>query len=159
MAILIAYDSIYGNTKKIAEAIAAAVPGEMKLLQVKAANAKELESGDVLIVGSPTHGGRPSQSTHQFLNGIAPGTLKNIRAAAFDTGILADGQKAFMRLIIKFFGYASKRIAQALRTKGANIIGAETFFVLGKEGPLKEGELARAVSWIKGVLNDNKESK
>ena len=83
------------------------------------------------------------------LKKISSDGLENIRAAAFDTSMPVDEQKTFLRFIIKFFGYASKRIAKILTSKGANVVAAETFFVLGKEGPLKDGELERAKEWTK----------
>lgn len=62
MKALIIYDSVYGNTEKIARAIAGAMtPSDgVKVLRAGEADPLELESIDLLIVGSPTHGGRPT---------------------------------------------------------------------------------------------------
>jgi len=51
---------------------------------------------------------------------------------------------------VKLFGYASKPIAYKLEKKGGTlIISPEGFFVKESEGPLKDGDLERAVDWTK----------
>ncbi len=151
MKSLVIYDSQYGNTEKIARVIGEALGSGTRVVRAAEAPVAELQKYGLLVVGSPTHGGRPSQPMQQFLNQIPSGTLTNVRTATFDTGIPTESQKRFIRFIIKFFGYAAKRIAATLRAKGATIVAAETFFVLGKEGPLKEGEADRAASWARNL--------
>ena len=60
MKTLVVYDSLYGNTAKVAAAIAAAIgdalPGEVPVLPVGEAKAGDMESVDLLVIGSPTHG-------------------------------------------------------------------------------------------------------
>jgi len=54
---------------------------------------------------------------------------------------------------LKIFGFAADRIAKNLKDKGANlVVPAEGFFVNGKEGPLKAGELERAAAWAKTLI-------
>ena len=154
MTTLIVYDSLYGNTEQIAKAISQGIGGEVKMRRTSDVSPADLKSADLLIVGSPTHGGRPSQPTQQLLAKVAPGDLNNVRAAAFDTGIPSQGQKAFMRFIIKFFKYAAPRLGKILESKGATVLAAETFFVLGKEGPLKDGELEKATQWGKRLISE-----
>jgi len=67
MRTLVVYDSAYGNTEKIAKSIGSAITGEVKTLHVGKVNPNELESLDLLIVGSPTQGGRPTPATQEFL--------------------------------------------------------------------------------------------
>lgn len=153
MSSLLIYDSRFGNTEKIARAIGQALGNETKIVRPDETNAAELMSTELLVVGSPTQGGRPTQPIQNLLNSLPADGLKNTKAAAFDTGIPTVGQKWFMRTLVKTFGYASGRIADALKSKGANIVAAETFFVLGKEGPLKDGELERATAWAKKIIN------
>ena len=73
MKVLLVYDSVYGNTEKITQAMAEAIAtsGEAKLLRAGEANPPELESIELLIVGSPTHGGRPTPAVQDFLNVLA----------------------------------------------------------------------------------------
>ncbi|MEQ1796734.1 MAG: flavodoxin family protein [Lacibacter sp.] len=153
MKILIVYDSLYGNTEKIAGSIADVYTDQqVKLKYLKYFTLSDLADLDLLIAGSPTHGGRPSQGMKDFLSALPVGSLKNIKAAAFDTGIPVDEKKGFVRLVIRFLGYASKHIANALRKNGATVLAAETFFVLDKEGPLKEGEVERSKQWAGDLL-------
>jgi flavodoxin I len=150
MKALIVYDSVYGNTEKIARAIAEAITpsGEVKVLQAGEANPSELESTDLLIVGSPTHAGRPTPAVQDLLNKV-PKLPQGIKVAAFDT-------RSQTRLVM-VFGYAAGRIARNLKKKGGNLIGSpEGFFVTGTKGPLKEGELERAAGWAKGMLESKK---
>lgn len=62
MKTLIVFDSRFGNTEKIAQDIRDAISSEVRMLRPKEANLDELGSVDLLIVGSPTWGGRPSFS-------------------------------------------------------------------------------------------------
>ena len=149
MKALIVYDSVYGNTEKIARAIAEAIApsGEVKVVGADEANPSELESIDLLIVGSPTHGGRPTPAVQNLLNKVPK--LQGIKVAAFDTRIPTK--------LVRVFGYAAGRIANNLKKKGSTLIASpEGFFVTGGQGPLKEGELERAAAWAKGILESKK---
>ena len=151
MKALIIYDSVYGNTEKIARAMAEAItpPDEVKVLQAGEANPSELASITLLIVGSPTHGGRPTPAVQEFLNKDPKFSLQRINVAAFDTRIQTK--------LVGVFGYAAGRIANNLKKKGGTIIASpEGFFVTGSKGPLKEGELERAAAWAKGMLESKK---
>jgi hypothetical protein len=54
------------------------------------------------------------------------------------------------------FGYAADRIASALKLKGWTAAArAEGFYVTGKEGPVKEGELERAAKWAITISESN----
>ncbi|MBN2135846.1 MAG: flavodoxin family protein [Acidobacteria bacterium] len=153
MKVLIVYDSLFGNTEKVANAIKEGIgKKDTKVIKVKDAGLEMLEGIDLLIVGSPVHGGKPSADMKKFLSSIPSGSLKGCKAAAFDTGIPKEGQGRFVKFILGVFGYAAKGIASTLKQKGAQILDAETFFVLDKEGPLKEGELDRAKTWAKELI-------
>ena len=151
MKALIVYDSVYGNTEKIAKAIADGITpsGEAKALRAGEANISELTSVDLLIVGSPVHGGRPTPAVQDFLKKMAQQSLKGIKVTAFDTRATSK--------FAKIFGNAAGRIAGQLTKKGGVlIIPAEGFFVTGTKGPLKEGELERAANWAKELLEGKK---
>jgi len=144
MKALIVYDSVYGNTEKIARSIGSAITGDVKVLRAAEVNPSELESVDLLIVGSPTHGGRQTPAIQDFLNKVTKPVIKGISVAAFDT--------RFSTRLVKIFGYAAGRIAGSLKRKGGTLVASpEGFFVKSKEGPLKEGELERAASWAKEI--------
>ncbi len=145
MKALVVYDSTYSNTEKIAKAIGSALTGDVKVLRAAEANPAELSSYDLLVIGSPTYAGRPMPSIADFINKIPESVIKGKKVAAFDTRIPSK--------IAKLFGYAADKIAKNLKDNGANLAApAEAFYVMGKEGPLKEGELERAAVWAKTLL-------
>jgi flavodoxin len=152
--VFIVYDSVYGNTAKIAEAMIAAIGGneESRILRVQEASAIDLENIDLLMVGSPTQAGSFIEPVKKFLAGIPAGALQNVSAAAFDTSFDINTQKAFLRFIMKTFGYAAPKIAKELSGKGATVLATETFIVLETEGPLQDGEVERAKGWASAVI-------
>jgi hypothetical protein len=153
---LVVYDSAYGNTERIATAIAAAIPGA-GVYRIGAIDPANLPAIDRLIVGSPTQGGQPTKATQSWLAFIPQGRLANVGVAAFDTRLAAADQGFALRLVMGVIGYAAPRILSALGAKGGSVIaGAEGFVVNGKEGPLHQGELERAVTWAGGLVGDQK---
>jgi len=149
--VLIVYDSVCGNTERIAKAVGDAIAGEVRVLRVGEANSSELKTFDLLIVGSPTQGGRPTLAIQEFLR-IREPVIKGISVAAFDTRLSTR--------LVGIFGYAAVRIADSLKRNGGTLIAPpEGFFVKGKEGPLKEGELERAAEWAKEIETCWKKAK
>ena len=147
MKILIIYDSVYGNTEQIARAIATALndSGKVEILDAREIDNRNLKNVDLLIIGAPTQGGRPTPPIHDFLDKIYRQDIKQTGLAAFDTRLTAKW--------VKIFGYAADKIADNLKHKGGNLIASpEGFFVKGGKGPLIEGELERAASWAKGLV-------
>lgn len=147
----VVYDSFFGNTEQIAQAIGKGLgtAAEVKVLRVTEAKAGHLAGGNVLVVGSPTRGFRPSEALQKWLKGLPANSLAGMKVAAFDTGFaLADIKQGFLRVLVKWFGYAAKPIAVQLQKKGGPLVlPPEDFWVLGTEGPLKQGELERAAAW------------
>ena len=149
MKTLVVYDSVHGNTEKIARAIGDAITGEVKVLRVGEVSSSELETFDLLIVGSPTHGGRPTQAIRDFIKKAPMSAIEGTNVAAFDTRLSTR--------LARIFGYAAGRIASSLKRKGGALIASpEGFFVEGTEGPLKEGEVERAAGWAKEIVKSIK---
>jgi flavodoxin len=146
MKALVVYDSQHGNTEAIAQAIAgAAARKAARAVRVSEVRAAELLKVDVLAVGSPTLGGRPTPAIKAFLDGIPAGSLAKVRVAAFDTRMTM--------WVAKLFGWAADRIATTLAAKGGlPAAKPEGFIVKGREGPLADGERERAAVWAKGFL-------
>jgi flavodoxin len=145
MKALVVYDSTYSNTEKIAKAIGTALKGDVKILRAAEANTADFASFDLLVIGSPTYGGRPMPSIVTLVNNISESAIKGKNVAVFDTRIPSK--------MVKLFGFAADRIAKNLKEKGANlIVPAEGFFVTGKEGPLKDAETERAAAWAKALV-------
>jgi flavodoxin len=150
MKALVIYDSVAGNTRKIAEAIAGSIEGcHANAISIAEANPMDLSDVKLLIVGSPSHGLKPSPSIMKFIELIPEKGLDGINVAAFDTRIVKENIKKLMqRLLSETSDFAARPIAEALRKKGGTLVLLpEPFFLEGEEGPLREGEVERAATW------------
>ena len=145
MKTLIIYDSVFGNTQKIAEAIGSALNAPVQ--SVKNTTASQLAGLDLLIVGSPTRQFHATPETEAFLKGLPAGTLNGVKVAAFDTRIAAASIKFFLFRWMVQSNYADKKIAAALAQAGGSLAGQQGFIVKESEGPLQEGEAERAAAW------------
>ncbi len=156
MKTLIVYDSFFGNTEKVAQAIGNSLGSKenVETLRVSEVKPEQLIGLELLIVGSPTRVFKPTKAIMGFLNKIPLNVLKGVKVAAFDTRIsTVDVNSRFLNILVKLFGYAAKTIAYKLEKKGGSlIIPHEGFFVKDSEGPLKDGELKRAVDWVKLIM-------
>jgi hypothetical protein len=157
MSAIVVYESIYGNTREVAEAIASGL-GDARAVSIRDAVSSVTKS-DLLVVGGPTHihGLTSKRSRAAALDNahgdVEPGAsdgpglrdwladlprVANAQAAAFDTR--ANGSPLLT-------GAASHGIARRLRKHGYSLLETESFVVKGAEGPLAEGELERAREW------------
>ena len=152
MKTLIVYDSVFGNTEKVALAMAESLPDQVEVKRIGDASTADLQGIDLLVVGSPTRGFRPTEGVKLFLEGLAPGALTGKTAAAFDTRIPPETiESKFFRKMVVMGGYADKKINKLLKAKGAQVLESAGFFVAASEGPLIEGELEKAAVWFKGL--------
>lgn len=155
MKILIIYDSQYGNTEKIARSVAKGFSAKDKVsvIHVREAASDDVRGVELLIVGSPTHGGQATEELQEFFVQIPKGALSTMKVAAFDTGFKREDQNFALKLLIKTIGYAAPKIAKALQEKGGKlVVPPEGFYVKGKQGPLLEGEIERAKEWAKKIV-------
>ncbi|HJV99653.1 MAG TPA: flavodoxin domain-containing protein [Arthrobacter sp.] len=140
----VVYDSAYGNTKAVAEAVAEGLkPVRAAAVSVTEFNPGILAGGDLLVVGSPINGWRPTPKITELLTQLGNGRLKDIKAAAFDTRV-------------RFFihGDAAKKMTKLLKEAGAHVISEPApFYVRGTEGPLRAGELDKAATWAKSLAS------
>nr|WP_319474163.1 flavodoxin family protein [uncultured Sphaerochaeta sp.] len=152
MHILVIYDSMYGNTEKIAQAIGTTTGATV--LQVNQVKDEHLTGNDILIVGSPTQAFQPLQPIKTFLKDLPAGSLKGVKVASFDTRAdLEEVGSKLLSFLVKLFGYAAESMqAKLVRKGGEELVSPAGFFVHGKEGPLKEGEVERAIQWAKQML-------
>lgn len=153
MKVLVVYDSAYGNTEKIAQAIGSALgaPPDVEVRRAGDVQPAQLAGLQLLVVGSPTQKFTMLPGAGAFLKSLPPNGLQGIRVAAFDTRInVAEANSALLRTMVSWFGYAAEKIAAQLKKKGgAEAAPPGTFFVKGTEGPLAEGELERAAAWAR----------
>lgn len=142
MNALVVFDSRYGHTEQIAQAIGGAIGCRVR--KAAGVDPAGLIHLDLLILGSPTHGGWFTPAIREMLE-VWP-ALDGLQAAAFDTRT-----DTIWNRILRF-GYAAPRLARALEDKGARLLAPpEGFVVLGTKGPLRAGELARARAWATGL--------
>jgi len=149
MKTLIVYDSLYGNTKVIAQAVGGALPGDVQILHVGQVNADDLEAVDLLIIGSPTHGALPTEAIQDLLEKIGRPARQGARVATFDT-------RLSWGFLERWGGFAAPKMADTLRAKGWTLMCApEGFIVRGlRKGPLTRGEADRAAAWAERLVED-----
>ncbi len=160
MKALIVYDSVYGNTEKVAQAIANALGSPDEVIAVKASEARpeQFTGIKLLVIGSPTQRFRPTGPVNDLIVRIPKIGLRGTKVAVFDTR-LTQGEidkTPVLAFFVKLFGmnaYAVKPIVVQLKKRGGELIGSpEGFYVQGTEGPLVEGELERAGNWARTTL-------
>ena len=148
MKVLIIYDSIYGNTEEIVKSMGESIGSDARVVKAENSGPADLESVELLIVGSPTYGGRPTPKMKEFLDAVKTTSLKDVKIAAFDTRIPATW--------VKIFGFAAGKIEKQLKSHGGkSVIKPEGFFVSGTKGPLVEGEYERAAKWAKDIIGNS----
>jgi flavodoxin len=151
MKVLLVYDSVYGNTERIAQAIGNVLGArnEIHVRRVGDVKPTDLANLDLLIVGSPTQRFRATPAIKKFIDGIRKRELNGVRVTTFDTRLgMEDMPSPILPTFVRIFGYAAKPMADSLVDKGGKLIASpEGFLVEGMEGPLKDGELERAARW------------
>jgi flavodoxin len=156
MEAVILYDSFFGNTEKIANAIGESLrPAySVKSFRPKDASYEEIRKADLLVVGSPTRGFRPTEELKLFLVSLPAQSLAGKKVAAFDTRMaVREVNNLILTVMVKIFGYAAEPIAHMLKKCGGQlVVSPEGFFVKASEGPLKDGELERAARWGRTLL-------
>lgn len=159
MRAIVVYESLWGNTEKVARAVAQQLGTTMtvELVDTDAAPAS-VDGYDLVVVGGPTHafsmsrpstratGGTDKSAPHvptigirEWLDALAPVTTP-VPAAAFDTRVDSP----------RLPGSAATAARHELRSHGfATTTKAKTFRVHGYEGPLVDGELEAATVWAR----------
>ena len=155
MKCLVVYDSQYGNTQKIAQAIAdqLAQSETAYALHVDEVQLGDMRGINLLVVGSPTQKLSATAPIKRWLNILPADYIKNVRAAAFDTRFTQEkiAENKVLSFFVRIFGYGAQPIARRLIKKGADLIAEpEVFYVSDIEGPLLPGELERAAAWAAG---------
>jgi flavodoxin len=162
MKAVVVYESLYGNTHAIAEAVAEGLREEVEVevAAVGDSSAELISGADLLVVGGPTH--VHGMSSKLSLKGAVDDAVKKGRQAPdvhgpplkdwFDTIGTAGGRRAaaFDTRIDKpriITGSAAKGIAHRLRGHGYDVVGEASFLVGDMAGPLGDGELERAKEW------------
>lgn len=153
MNMIVIFDSFFGNTEKIARAIAEGLGKDACVVMVNECTLKMLEGVDLLMVGSPTRAFSPSPAIKSFATSIPKGSLKGVKGAVFDTRMdVATVNSKLLTFMTRLFGFAAEKMHKQLVRAGCEmVIPSEGFIVIQSEGPLKEGELERAKAWGKNI--------
>jgi len=166
MRAIVVYESMFGSTRAIAEAIAAGIGGDSVAVPVGGATRELVKTADLLVVGGPTHAhgmtskqsrtGSPqyAEKSHGDLtlepDYEGPGLRdwfhdlpgRAVPAAAFDTR--ASGPELLT-------GRASKGIASRLHGHGCSLVAKPESFLVDKAHHLLDGEVERAHAWGEGL--------
>ncbi len=176
MRAVIVYESLYGNTHQIAEAIGDGVrqaepDAQVTCLRVGDASPDVASGADLLVVGGPTHMLRMSsqRSRQMGIEAEQKAAAENkpthpIEPGADGPGVrdwseglhqaARGGQAAAFdtRLPSPLSGGAARGIARRLRRHGYMLAAKpEGFIVEGAQGPLRSGERERALAWGAGL--------
>jgi len=159
MNTLVIYDSAYGNTAKIAEAIESVATKFGKAHRVLAEKFKpsDMTGVDMLFIGSPTQGGAPTKIIQSLLSDkLSQAALEHTNVASFDTRLDINGHGFWLKLLMRTIGFAAPKIAHRFERRAGNVVGSpQGFIVTGREGPLASGELQRAKDWAQRILTTN----
>ena len=139
--------SKFGNTRRVAEAIAETLrtAGPVRVVDTDQLMAADITGADLVVMGTPTHVMNLPKAVLPVLDSLPRRSLKTIPVAAFDTSYP-------MSWFLNQFT-ASKRLNRRLRRLGGRpIVPPATFLVVERQGPLREGEIERAVSWAETIL-------
>lgn len=153
----VVYESMFGNTRDVASAVADGLSARMTVELVEVGSATWRDPTDLLVVGGPTHAfgmSRPStraDAARQAADGVlSPDTgirewldalaepRPGVLAATFDTRVARP----------RLPGSAARAMHKHLRRAGFELVAdSESFWVESTQGPLLPDEPARAKAW------------
>ena len=154
MSTLVIFDSTSGptvasgtapviSTLVVAEVIAVELGDGASAIPVAGLGLDSLTGVGLLVVGSPVISWKPSPTMQAFLAQLHPGTLRGVRAAAFDT-----------RVRQPLHGDAAGKISRAGDRAGAHVVAPPTGFIVeGRAGTLAAGEVSRAAAWAGSIAS------
>jgi flavodoxin len=148
MKALVVYYSKFGNTQKVAEAIAGTLGsgGTARTVPMDEMAISDLAGSDLVVMGSPTHRMNLPEAVRPLLANLPKRTLGRTSVAAFDTSYKMSSWLARFT--------AARKLDKGLRKLGGKrIVPPETFHVVDSEGPLYDGEIERAQGWAGSILD------
>ena len=159
MRVLVVYESMFGNTRQVAEAIATGLRqiANVELRNVADLARRDVDDFDMIVAGGPTHAfsmTRPTTRDDAVKQGaVSATTTTGLRewVSGLPTGRHPQLVATFDTRVDKVRhlpGSAAKSAANALRRRGYTAaMPPESFYVTDTAGPLLPGELQRAQSW------------
>ena len=175
MRAVVVYESMYGNTHQVAEAIGAGLRSsfEVSVIPVSEAGPAVLTGADLVVVGGPTHvHGMSRASTRKAAvqaadkpvgglkvepDALGPGLREwfgslgdyPVKAAAFDTRMHGPAV---------FTGRAATGVARLLREHGFHVVAEPESFLVTKQDRLEPHEQDRARDWAAKLAAGIKQS-
>ncbi len=164
MKIVIVYESMFGNTRVVADAIAKGLgPGhDTAVVPVTGAEVGLLDGADLVVVGGPTHvhgmsrastrkgaadvGRKPGSGLAVEPGAEGPG-LREWFAGLHQDGVPAAAFDTRLEGLAMFTGRASKGIARLLRQHGFTLLARPESFLVTGHNLLRAGEEDRALAW------------
>ncbi|MEV7013740.1 flavodoxin domain-containing protein [Streptosporangium sp. NPDC051022] len=161
MRALVVYESMFGNTQRIAEAVADGLSSRMEVNIVEVGSAPTVLPGgiDLLLLGGPTHAfgltraaTRRTAAEQAGRAGCAPISkgiglrewLEAVRISSVGTAAAAFDTRIGSHLP----GSAARGAERRLRGLGLTVAApAMSFHVMETMGPLADGEVERARKW------------
>ena len=130
---LVAYYSMYGNTEKVAKALASGLESggvDVDVVSVDAVSFDDFGGVDLLCVGSPVHAWSMSKPVKNFLE-----RLKDVKGLTGKKAFSFDTKLSKARLA----GSAGGKIERKLKDLGLTTArNSESAIVKGLKGPLQE---------------------
>ena len=164
MRAVVVYESMYGNTHLVADAIGMGLETafDVWVVPVSQADPAVLDGADLVVVGGPTHvhgmsreatrkaaveaADKPASPLRLEPDALGSGLREwlaslgrySVKAAAFDTRMHAPAALT---------GRASKGVARLLRAHGFEVIAEPESFLVTKQDRLEPHETSRAREW------------
>jgi hypothetical protein len=171
MRALIVYESMYGNTHRVAEMIGSGLRqfGETDVVPVDEATPELLDGVDLLVVGGPTHVHGMSRPTTR--ESAAEAVSKPGTDLTLDPDWAGDGVREWLESLDEgggrsaaafdtrigvpqvISGRASKGIAKKLRHHGFELVVEPESFLVDKENHLEPGEEEHAHRWVEELAS------
>jgi flavodoxin len=143
---IILYASKSGNTQKIADSMASALGCEaIKITAESKPQTLDLESFDLILVGTGLFAGTPNEDIVKFLNGLNPKTPKQFALFITWGGAPRSDKIAFAKLHTLLEGKGQKVLEDHFAAYGG------WKGILMKRGHPKPEEIAAAAEWAKNL--------
>jgi len=156
MKAIVVYESLWGNTAAIAQAIASGIGLEARALSTAEATGAAIAEADLIVAGAPLLGfSLPTEGMRENIRtnpGKAP-TPPDLSSPSMHTWLAAlpkgHGRSAAFETRLWWSpGSAAKTIIRGLEAAGYSPLAkTERFIVKGAYGPLRNGEVERARLW------------
>ncbi len=154
---VVAYDSVHGNTKQVAEAIADEIRSaghETLLIDIKASSSSV--EGDFMFVGSPTRAGRMTGDVKKFLESLNVSAWRGKPIIMFDTIGPLSKDPVKRKQWLETAGQGDKNAASKMReiciNKGLSCSKIFHIAVVGFLGPLAPDAIEIAREQTRNIL-------